>query len=167
MIIHLTSSNKYWHKQPNLLYFLLRSWHPCKKCGNLQLLWKEKSLLSAEFQKFFLQLICSCVLGCTQCRSASRPDLHERRHLFYSHWLHLFDFSPLCMFKCALKWPARDEVYPHWLHLWATLSSLRLLLSWSISITSINLMCQCVLLLLLSNWLKIGKIRLNYFKTFL
>ena len=23
-----------------------------------------------------------------------------------SHWLHLFDFSPLCVFKCVLKWPA-------------------------------------------------------------
>ena len=23
-----------------------------------------------------------------------------------SHWLHLFDFSPLCVFKCLLKWPA-------------------------------------------------------------
>ena len=23
-----------------------------------------------------------------------------------SHWLHLFDFSPLCVFKCVLKSPA-------------------------------------------------------------
>ena len=26
-----------------------------------------------------------------------------------SHWLHLFDFSPLCFFKCLLKWLAWDE----------------------------------------------------------
>ena len=28
------------------------------------------------------------------------------------------------MFKCALKWPAQDEMYQHWLHLGAILSSL-------------------------------------------
>ena len=29
-----------------------------------------------------------------------------RKHM-KSHWLHLFDFSPLCVFKCVLKLPAR------------------------------------------------------------
>ena len=24
----------------------------------------------------------------------------------YSHWLHLFDLSPECVFKCVLKWLA-------------------------------------------------------------
>ena len=26
-----------------------------------------------------------------------------------SHWLHLFGFSPLCVFKCLLKWPACED----------------------------------------------------------
>ena len=26
-----------------------------------------------------------------------------------SHWLHLFDFSPLCLFKCLLKWLAFED----------------------------------------------------------
>ena len=25
------------------------------------------------------------------------------------HWLHLFDFSQLCVFKCVLKLPARED----------------------------------------------------------
>ena len=33
------------------------------------------------------------------------------------HCLHLFDFSPLCVFRCALKLPAGEEVNSHWLHL--------------------------------------------------
>ena len=27
----------------------------------------------------------------------------------YLHWLHLFGFSPLCVFKCVFKLPAREE----------------------------------------------------------
>ena len=43
-----------------------------------------------------------------------------------SHWLHLFNFSPLWVFKCPLKLPLRKEViYSHWLHLWEILSRLR------------------------------------------
>ena len=34
-----------------------------------------------------------------------------------SHWLHLFDFSSQCVFKCLLKSPARDDAKSHWLHL--------------------------------------------------
>ena len=26
-----------------------------------------------------------------------------------SHWLHLFDFSPLCCFKLVSKWPVRED----------------------------------------------------------
>ena len=33
------------------------------------------------------------------------------------HWLHLFDFSPLCVFKCLLKLPACEDAKSHWLHL--------------------------------------------------
>ena len=33
-----------------------------------------------------------------------------------SHWLHLFGFSPLCVFKWVLKWPAREDAKSHWLH---------------------------------------------------
>ena len=35
----------------------------------------------------------------------------------YSHWFHLFFFSPVCVFKCFLKLPASDDAYSHWLHL--------------------------------------------------
>ena len=35
-----------------------------------------------------------------------------------SHWLHLFDFSPLCVNKCVLKWCVREKADSHWLHLW-------------------------------------------------
>ena len=32
-------------------------------------------------------------------------------------WLHLFDFSSLCVFKCLLKSPAWIDAKSHWLHL--------------------------------------------------
>ena len=34
-----------------------------------------------------------------------------------SHWLHLFGFSPLCVFKWVLKWLACENATLHWLHL--------------------------------------------------
>ena len=34
-----------------------------------------------------------------------------------SYWLHLFDFSPLCVFKCFLKETAWIDAKSHWLHL--------------------------------------------------
>ena len=34
-----------------------------------------------------------------------------------SHWLHLFGFSPVCVFKCLFKSPAQREALSHWLHL--------------------------------------------------
>ena len=34
-----------------------------------------------------------------------------------SHWLHLYDFSPLCVFTCVLKSPAWQDAKSHWLHL--------------------------------------------------
>ena len=34
-----------------------------------------------------------------------------------SHWLHLFVFSPLCVFKCVLKTLAEEDAKSHWLHL--------------------------------------------------
>ena len=42
-----------------------------------------------------------------------------REHLAKSHWLHLFGFSPLCVFKCLLKSPAWINAKSHWLHLCA------------------------------------------------
>ena len=33
--------------------------------------------------------------------NVSSKCVHEQRHL--SHWLHLYDFSPLCVIKCLLK----------------------------------------------------------------
>ena len=32
-------------------------------------------------------------------------------------WLHWFDFSPLCVFKCIFKWPDWTDAKSHWLHL--------------------------------------------------
>ena len=37
----------------------------------------------------------------------------------YSHWLHLFDLSPLCVFKCLLKLYAFEDAMSHWLHLFS------------------------------------------------
>ena len=33
------------------------------------------------------------------------------------YWLHLFDLSPLCVFKCVLKLPVWKDSKVHWLHL--------------------------------------------------
>ena len=33
------------------------------------------------------------------------------------HWSHLFDFSPLCVFKCLFKAFAQEDAKSHWLHL--------------------------------------------------
>ena len=33
------------------------------------------------------------------------------------YWLHLFDLSPLCVFKCSLKLPVWKDSKVHWLHL--------------------------------------------------
>ena len=34
----------------------------------------------------------------------------------YSHLVHLFDFSPLCVFWCVLKLTAPEDAKSHWLH---------------------------------------------------
>ena len=36
----------------------------------------------------------------------------------YLHWLHWYNFSPLCFFICLVRWPALNVAYSHWLHLW-------------------------------------------------
>ena len=40
--------------------------------------------------------------------------------------------SPLCVFKCVLKWPAREEAKSHWLHLFdfSLLCDFMCLLKW-------------------------------------
>ena len=43
----------------------------------------------------------------------------------YSHWLHFLSFSSMFLFLCIVKLPAEVEEYLHWLHLWG-LSSLSL-----------------------------------------
>ena len=35
----------------------------------------------------------------------------------WSHWLHLFHFSPLCVFRCVLKLLAWEDAKSHRLHL--------------------------------------------------
>ena len=61
--------------------------------------------------------------------NVSSNRLHKRMHnhtgyIFLtfltshkSHWLHLFDFSLLCVFKCFTKLLARKDANSHWLHL--------------------------------------------------
>ena len=51
--------------------------------------------------------------------AASDRALHIHiYHTIKSHWLHWFDFSPLCVFKCCLKLPDSEKAYSHWLHLY-------------------------------------------------
>ena len=54
----------------------------------------------------FVFLLCLTFLHCAFSNVSSN-----------SHWLYLFYFSPQCVFKCVLKWPARDDLKLHWLHL--------------------------------------------------
>ena len=49
----------------------------------------------------FVWLFQLCVFKCF-LKTSAREDA-------YSHWLHLFGFSPLCIFKCVLKLPARED----------------------------------------------------------
>ena len=72
--------------------------------------------------------ICSIFLCCV-FSNVSSNRLHKRMHnhtgyicltsltSHKSHWLHLFDFSPLRVFKCILKVLAREDAKSHWLHL--------------------------------------------------
>ena len=34
------------------------------------------------------------------------------------HWLHLWGFSPVCVFKWSIRWIAWENSWLHWLHLW-------------------------------------------------
>ena len=35
----------------------------------------------------------------------------------YSQSLHLCDFTPLCILRCSIRWPDWEEAYLHWSHL--------------------------------------------------
>ena len=56
-----------------------------------------------------------------------------------SHWLHLFDFSPLCVFKCVLKWLFTEDAYSHWLHLFDFSPSLFALFKGLYSLKSLSI----------------------------
>ena len=45
------------------------------------------------------------------------------------YWLHLFDLSPTCVFKCVLKLPVWKDLKVYWLHFF-DFSSLWVLRSW-------------------------------------
>ena len=45
--------------------------------------------------------ICLTLLHCALTNVSSSPQLARKDAK--SHWLHFFDFSPLCVFKCVLK----------------------------------------------------------------
>ena len=50
--------------------------------------------------------ICLTFLHCAFFKTLLKLNGWEHVKL---HWLHLFEFSPLCIFKCFSNWPAWDE----------------------------------------------------------
>ena len=59
---------------------------------------------------------CICLTFSTVCFQMT-PQIDVMRKKTKSHWLHLFDFSPLCVFKCWLKDLGSEQAKSHWLHL--------------------------------------------------
>ena len=78
----------------------------------------------------------------------------ERTNLY---WLHLFDLSPLCVFKCSLKLPVWKDSKVHWLHLF-DFSPLWVLRCWLEELGSeqakYKLHLFCVFLLHLFKWVR-------------
>ena len=50
-------------------------------------------------------------------KSSHCEKISQWKIFWISYWLHLFDFSPLCVFKCFLKVTAWIDAKSHWLHL--------------------------------------------------
>ena len=68
----------------------------------------------------------------------------------YSHWLHLFDFFPLCVFICVLKLPAPKDPKTHWLHLFWLISTVCLKMSpqmWFTERIQNHIGCICLIFL--------------------
>ena len=68
----------------------------------------------------------------------------------YSHWLHLFDFFPLCVFICVLKLPAPKDPKTHWLHLFWLISTVCLKMSpqmWFTERIRNHIGCICLIFL--------------------
>ena len=53
-----------------------------------------------------------------------------------SHWWHLFTYSPQCIFKCFLKLPAHEDAQLHWLHF--VDFSLLCVFKWSIKVLALE-----------------------------
>ena len=81
---------------------------------------KGCKLTLVAFVCLFSWYIHTGCLGLTflQCvfLDVSWNGLPKRMHIAYSHWLHLFDFSPLCIFRCVLKSPDQEDLTIDWLH---------------------------------------------------
>ena len=53
--------------------------------------------------------------ACVLLEITSFPGLATSASVLIDNWLHLFVFSPLCVFKCVLKLSAREDAKSHWL----------------------------------------------------
>ena len=130
-VIVISTVRNNWETKALLLIYLLRSWRGCKETtivffysSGQNESWSYKSsapviVISTEI--IGRQKLCSSL----QRRELSYIITTSEMHLFgfsplcvfkcrlnelgseqvKSHQLHLFDFSPLCVFKCVLKWP--------------------------------------------------------------
>ena len=79
-------------KKVKLLIFISSIWiRTLDVCYAFMRVFKDKWPLSPFFTEVCLFICLLKELGSEQVKS---------------HWLHLFDFSPLCVFKCVLKWCA-------------------------------------------------------------
>ena len=118
------------------MYFLFRHTSPLSMCHfSLTFLHSVFSSVSSNYlpEKRHSHIACICLtfLHCVFSYDPSKT-LHKRKqsyigciclaflHCAFSnessnylhkkmHWLHLFDFSPLCIFKCIFKFPAWEE----------------------------------------------------------
>ena len=69
------------------------------------------------------------------------------------HWLHLFNFSPLCVFKWFLKLPAQKEAKLQWLHLFDFSPSLFVFLKGISTLTTYSLKSSSLRFLSITiNW---------------
>ena len=68
--------------------------------------------------------VIKCLLKLSACEDAKTHCLNcltflhcEISEYLQPYWLHLFDFSQLCVFKSLPKLPVSEDAKSHWLHL--------------------------------------------------
>ena len=91
--------------------------HPCTISLHFSLVRLQQYLLSTNLvENKSCAIITQILLGWRNI-AIFYTNIVGREHLAKSHWLHLFGFSPLCVFKCLLKSLASEDAKLHWLHL--------------------------------------------------